>query len=300
MAKPSLVILAAGMGSRYGGLKQMDSFGPSGETIVDYTVYDAIQAGFEKVVFVIRKDIEAPFKEKYIDNISRHADVHCVFQQLDSLPEGYAVPIGREKPWGTAHAVWMAESVVNEPFAMVNADDYYGRSSLKSAFDHLNEINNAEEAGLLVGYKLRNTLSEHGKVSRGICEVSEDGYLEKIVERTDIYKDGEAAYYLENDERHPLTADETVSMNLMGFSSKVFDNIAEGFDAFYKANIDNLKGEYYIPKVMDEMIKSGVKVPVLKTDDNWFGVTYQEDKPVVQEALSRLIEEGFYEKNLWN
>ncbi len=299
MTKPSLVILAAGMGSRYGGLKQMDSFGPSGETIVDFTVYDAMQAGFEKVVFVIRRDIEEAFKEKYVDKMSKKLQVECVFQQLDSLPDGYTAPEGREKPWGTAHAVWMAKKVVDEPFAIVNADDYYGRNSLQTMFDHLSGLNNSTAQAVLVGYILRNTLSEHGKVSRGVCKIGDQGFLKEINERTDIYKENEGAYYLDGDSRGELTGDEIVSMNLMGFTSKVFDEIEEGFDSFYQANRDNLKGEYYIPTVMSEMIKKGVQVPVLKTVDSWFGVTYKEDKPVVQKELDKLVQKGFYPKNLW-
>lgn len=300
MNKPSLVVLAAGMGSRYGGLKQMDSFGPSGETIVDYTVYDALKAGFEKVVFVIRRDIEDAFKRKYVENISRKMQVECVFQELHSLPDGYSVPEGREKPWGTAHAVWMAESAVNEPFAIVNADDYYGRNSLKSMFDHLSGLNDNEAQAVLVAYILRNTLSEHGKVSRGVCEIGEDGFLNQINERTDIYKNGHAAYYLEEGKRGELSGDELVSMNLMGYSSKVFKEIHNGFDTFFKVNKNNLKGEYYIPKVMTDMIRNGVQVPVLTTEDSWFGVTYQEDKPVVKRALDTLVDQGFYPRALWN
>lgn len=299
MGKPNLVILAAGMGSRYGGLKQLDHFGPGGETIIDYTIYDAIKAGYGKAVFVIRKSIMADFQKAYVDKWEDKINIECVFQELDSLPAGMKVPEERVKPWGTAHAVWMAEKCVDAPFAIVNADDYYGRSSLKAMYDHLNKLDPATNQAVLVGYVLKNTLSEHGKVSRGICS-SQDGFLEKIVERTDIYKKAhEGAYYIENNKQHSLTGEELVSMNLMGFTPEVFKFIRDGFKEFFVLSKSDLKAEYYIPSVMQQMINQGVKVPLLKTNDSWFGVTYQEDKPDVRKKLSALIDKGFYPKNIW-
>lgn len=301
MKRPSLVVLAAGLGSRYGGLKQIDQFGPSGETLVDYALYDALKAGFQKVVFVIRKSMEAEFHQVFVANISKQAEFHYVFQELDTLPAGLTVPRGREKPWGTAHAAWTANEVVKEPFVIVNADDYYGRTSLKGIHDHLLGINDDELYACLVGYVLKNTLSDHGRVSRGICEVDDQGFLKSIVERTDIYKGGHTtAYYEENGVQIPLTGLETVSMNLMGFFPKVFDLMEQGFLQFFENNKHDLKAEYYIPTVLDYVRSSGIKVPVLKTDNVWFGVTYKDDKPGVVKRISDLVESGVYPHQLWN
>lgn len=297
---PSLVVLAAGLGSRYGGLKQMDQFGPCGETLIDYTLYDALQAGFQKVVFVIRKSMEAEFHKVLASNISKQAEVHYVFQELDSLPSGLTSPEGREKPWGTAHAVWTTGKVVNEPFVIVNGDDYYGRSALKTIYDHLLSIDDSQLYACLVGYVLKNTLSEHGRVSRGICEVDYQGFLESIVERTAIYKGGKTvAYYEESGEQFPLTGQEIVSMNLTGFSPKVFDLIELGFLQFFQNNRYNPKAEYYIPMVLDKVRKCGVNIPVLKTNEVWFGVTYKADKPEVVKRIGHLVKSGAYPHQLW-
>jgi dTDP-glucose pyrophosphorylase len=297
--QPTLVILAAGIGSRYGGIKQLDGFGPYGERIIDYTVYDAIKAGYGKIVFVIRKAIEADFNEAILKKWEGKIPVEVVFQELDSLPKGYDVPKGREKPWGTAHAVWMTEKVVNEPFAIVNADDFYGRVSLEVACNYLKEIDNNQHAGCLVGYQLDNTLTNNGSVSRGICGSNNQGNLTEIVERTKIYKEEGTIYFEENDTKSPLSPQTLVSMNLMGFSSKVFEVIAAGFDTIYKQSATNLKVEYYIPTVLNELIKSGVKAPVLPTTDQWFGVTYSEDKAWVKEQLAALHMVGAYPSDLW-
>ncbi|MEQ9218357.1 MAG: sugar phosphate nucleotidyltransferase [Cyclobacteriaceae bacterium] len=295
---PTLVVMAAGMGSRYGGVKQIDTFGPSGETIVDYTVYDALRVGFRKVVFIIRNHLLADVKEKFSGLID-HADVEFVYQELDSLPVGLSVPEGREKPWGTGHAVWTANQVVDEPFVVVNADDYYGRSALKVIYDHLKHVDNKKVDACLVAYQLKNTLSDHGSVSRGICEVSEDGSLKSITEKTEIYKGTDHPYYVEDGKDHPLTGNEPVSMNLMGFTSQVFKDIETDFIKFYHKSKRNLKAEYYIPTVLDNVRKSGSDVPVLFTDESWFGVTYKEDKVIAQKKLRAMIDEGIYPKSLW-
>ena len=301
MKNPSLVVLAAGLGSRYGGLKQMDQFGPCGETLIDYTLYDALQTGFQKVVFVIRKSMEAEFHNVFAANIEKHAEVHYVFQELDTLPAGLTLPTGREKPWGTAHAVWTTSKVVEEPFVIVNGDDYYGRSALKTIYDHLLSIDGSQLYACMVGYILQNTLSDHGRVSRGICEVDCQGFLENIAERTAIYKGGQTiAYYEEGREQFPLTGQEIVSMNLTGFSPKVFDLIELGFLQFFQNNRYNPKAEYYIPMVLDRVRKCGVNIPVLKTDETWFGVTYKADKPEVEKRIAQLVKSGIYPQQLWN
>lgn len=298
--KPSLVVLAAGLGSRYGSLKQMDKFGPSGETIVDYAIYDAMKAGFEKIIFVIRKSIEEEFKEIFVSKLEGKVQVEYVFQELDVLPEGFSVPSQREKPWGTAHAVLTAASKINEPFAIVNADDFYGRASLKTIYDHLLTLDNKELSACLVGFVLEKTLSEHGRVSRGICKVSEQGTLEEIVERTHIYKKEEGgAYYEEDDQKVSLTGKEIVSMNLMGFTSQVFKLMQDQFVEFLNNQGKELKSEYFIPSVLDNVRKKGVKVPVLVSREQWFGVTYKDDKPIARRNLLRLVDEGIYPNNLW-
>ena len=301
MNKPTLVIIAAGMGSRYGGLKQLDGFGPSGETIMDYTVYDAIRAGFGKIIFVIRKDFEGDFNKKFIDKIAPHANVDYVFQELDKLPEGYAVPGDRIKPWGTGHALWVTREVVDTPFAVVNADDFYGQSSLHLIHDHLAQLDSESLQAVMVGYILKNTLSDHGKVSRGICSVYGNGVLESIIERTDIYKKHpEGAYYVENEAQFPLTGNETVSMNLMGFTPKVYPMITEGLTKFLDENAAELKAEFYLPKILDMVRQSGVDVPVLETHEKWFGVTYQDDKPLVKDMLDAATKKGTYPVSLWS
>lgn len=295
---PTLVVMAAGMGSRYGGIKQIDTFGPSGETIVDYTVYDALQVGFKKVVFIIRRHLLADVREKFSGLIA-HAEVEFVFQELDVLPKDLSVPEGREKPWGTGHAVWTASQAVNEPFVVVNADDFYGRSALKVIYDHLSNVDNSKLDACLVAYQLKNTLSDHGSVSRGICEVTEAGDLKSINEKTEIHKGTDHPYYVEDGKQHPLTGNEPVSMNLMGFTSQVFKDIEADFVRFYQKSKDNLKAEYYIPTVLDNVRKSGKNVPVLFTDESWFGVTYKEDKVIAQNKLKAMIDEKIYPKSLW-
>lgn len=296
--KPTLVIMAAGMGSRYGDLKQIDTFGPSGETIVDYTVYDALKVGFTKIVFIIRKHLENDFKDKFRELID-HAEVHFVFQELDVLPDDLKVPEGRVKPWGTGHAILMAGEVVNEPFAVVNADDFYGRSALQMIFDQLSNLDNNQLQACMIAYQMKNTLSDHGSVSRGLCEVSLTGDLKSINEKTEIYKGDGKPYYVEESEKFPLTGNEPVSMNLMGFTSPVFDLIESLFIDFHRESGARPKAEFYIPTVLDNVRKSGKRVPVLVTNESWFGVTYKEDKLTAQLTLQRMIQEGTYPKNLW-
>lgn len=299
--KPALIVLAAGLGSRYGSLKQIDKFGPCGETIVDYAIYDAIEAGFEKIVFVIRRSIEQEFKELFVEKLKDKVRIEYVFQELDVLPAGFSVPDGREKPWGTAHAVLTAAPKISEPFAIVNADDFYGRASLRLIYDHLAAMNNTELSAGLVGFILENTLSEHGRVSRGVCKINEKGELDEIIERTHIYKNKQGgAYFEEGNKTVELTGKEMVSMNLMGFTSRVFDLMADKFVEFLNGQGKELKSEYFIPSVLDHVRQTGVKVPVLVSAEQWFGVTYQEDKPIAKQKLMKLVEAGVYTKNLWS
>jgi len=299
--KPTLVVLAAGMGSRYGSLKQIDEFGPSGETIIDYSIFDAIRAGFKKVVFIIRREIEADFKEVFGGKFSGSIEVDYVFQELSNLPDGAIVPEGRQKPWGTGHAVLLAAEKVHDPFAVINGDDFYGMTSFQLLCDYLLEQNPANLNGCLIGYKLKNTLSDHGHVSRGVCAMNEDQELQAVNERTQIFRSGDNICYIEDDTEHLLTGDEIVSMNLMGFTPPFFDILKEGFTNFLNTTNDPIKGEYYLPVAMTSMIeKYGVQVPVIKTPEMTYGVTYQEDKKSVRNMISKKIEEGVYPSKLWN
>ena len=293
----TLIVLAAGMGSRYGGLKQLDQFGPSGEAIIDYSLFDAQQVGFDKVVFVIRKHMEDAFRERFAHNLEGKMDVHFVYQELDILPKGFDIPAGREKPWGTAHAMWMAHSVVNEPFTVINADDFYGRSAYELSYNHFLQ---GTDENCLIGYQLANTISEFGSVSRGVCSVDENGYLEKINERTKIYRKDGILGYEENDQIHELSEDTNVSMNMMGFGPAIFDYIEEIFIEFLKEHGQELKSEFFLPIVLEKMITGGAgKVKVYQTDARWFGVTYQEDKEHVTKQINGLIKKGLYPAKLW-
>ncbi len=298
--KPTLLVLAAGIGSRYGSLKQIDTFGPSGETIVDYSVYDAIRAGFGKIVFVIRRNIEKEFKEVFSGKFSDDIIVDYVLQELDILPEGLSVPNGREKPWGTGHAVMVAEEKIQEPFAVINADDFYGQQSFQVVHDHLVGFSPDKLDACLVGFKLKNTVSEYGYVSRGICEVDDRHILNDIVERTHIEKEGNRYFLEEDGEVFNLTGEETVSMNLMGFSPAAFRYFREGFYRFMEENKDELKKEYFLPSVLNKIVHTeAAMVKVLHTPEKWFGITYKEDKPVAKETLLKLVEAGKYPENLW-
>ncbi len=298
--KPTLLVLAAGIGSRYGSLKQLDRFGPSGETIIDYSIYDAISAGFGKIVFVIRRNIEEEFKEVFYGKFSGEIIIDYALQELDIVPEGITVPEGRVKPWGTGHAVMVAEEKIKEPFAVINADDFYGRQSFQVVHDHLTGFSADSLDACLVGFKLKNTVSEFGYVSRGICEVDERHILRGIVERTHIVKEGDRYYYEEEGKQYELTGEETVSMNLMGFSPVAFKYFREGFHRFIRENAGDLKKEYYLPSVLNKIVHTGAaEVQVIDTHEKWFGVTYKEDKPTARKALQKMVREGIYPEDLW-
>ncbi|PRZ00627.1 nucleotidyltransferase-like protein [Marinilabilia salmonicolor] len=297
--KPTLLILAAGMGSRYGGLKQMDELGPNGESIIDYSVFDAIRAGFGKVVFVIRPSFADAFKERFESRLKGKIETEYVFQELENIPAEFSIPEGREKPWGTGHAMLMAKEVINEPFAIINADDFYGHEAYKSAVDFINN-NPKENEYAMIGYALKNTLSEHGTVSRGVCETDSKGYLQEVTERTKIgWEDGKVFFY-EGDSKTELTGNEPVSMNFWIFKPTFFSELEKGFNRFLAEKGQEMKSEYYFNVRADELIKAGeASTKVIDTDAKWFGVTYQEDKPIVQESLNKLIEKGEYPAKLW-
>ncbi|MFP5236067.1 MAG: NDP-sugar synthase [Acidobacteriota bacterium] len=298
MASPTLLVMAAGMGSRYGGLKQIDPVGPSGETIIDYSIYDALRAGFGKLVFVIRKDIEEPFKETVGARFEKQAPVEYVFQELDKLPAGFTVPEGRTKPWGTTQAVLMAEETIKEPFAVINADDFYGAESYRVLADHLKS---GSQDYAMVGFVLRNTLSDFGSVARGVCRVSGSGYLERIEELTNIERDGNGAKNTAPDGKvTPLSADEPVSMNFWGFTPRIFTQLHEVFDRFLKRSGKELKAESYVPAAVGELIAlRQATVKVLHSADPWFGVTYREDRPRVVDSIRKLVDAGKYPAKLW-
>ncbi len=297
--KPTLVILAAGMGSRYGGLKQLDEIGPNGEAIIDYSLFDAIRAGFGKVVFIIRHDFEDAFKARFDNKLKGKIEVEYVFQDLNDLPEGFKVPEGREKPWGTGHAVRSARNAVNTPFAAINADDFYGKEAYETVVKFLSSEAN-ETTYAMVGYRMDKTLSENGTVSRGLCISDESSNLTFIEELTKISLENDGIFYYKNEEKIALKGNETVSMNFWGFHPSLFSLLEDGFIDFLKENGNELKSEYYIPIPVYNLIKSGRgKVKVLTSDASWFGVTYQEDKPVVKQRINDLISDGKYPSNLW-
>lgn len=298
--KPTLVILAAGMGSRFGGLKQVEPVGPKGEAIIDYSIFDAIRAGFGKVVFVIRESFADAFKEKFGDKLAGKVEVEYVFQELDNLPEGFSLPEGREKPWGTAHAILVAKDVIKEPFCALNADDFYGFNAYKVMADFLKNSEKPNEYSM-VGYKLRNTLSDYGSVSRGICQVNENNFLESIVETKKILKkDGKIISIEPEGIEKTLTGEETASMNIWGFKTSIFEVLEQKFTEFLKKEINNPKSEMYIPSVVFEMIdENKATVKVLNTNSPWFGVTYKKDKPVVVEKINSLIKEGEYPQEIF-
>jgi len=300
--KPTLLILAAGLGSRYGGLKQLDQIGPSGETLMDYSIYDAKRAGFGKVVFVIRKSFEEDFKTHIFSKYNEFIDVDYVFQELDMLPEGYSVPPDRKKPWGTGHAVLMAQSKITGPFAVINADDFYGKDSflaIASFLNALDEDNNNRYC--LLAYKLKNTLSEHGSVSRGLCYLDKNDYLINIEEHTKIHIEKDKIISVVKDnEKFDLSENAPVSMNLMGFTPSAFSYFKHYFNEFIENNYNNLKAELYLPEVVSKIIKSGsAKVRVLPSNEKWFGVTYKEDKEVVVQNINEMITKGIYPEKLW-
>ncbi|MFA6701876.1 MAG: sugar phosphate nucleotidyltransferase [Dysgonamonadaceae bacterium] len=299
--KPTLFVLAAGMGSRYGGLKQLDGVGPSGETIMDYSIYDAVNAGFGKLVFVIRDTFENDFREKIVKKYEKKIPVELVFQDINNLPEGFTAPEGREKPWGTNHAVMMGKDVINEPFAVINADDFYGRESYKVLCDFLTKLENANDEYCMIGYRVGNTLSESGTVARGICETDIESNLTGVVERTQIKRiDGVVKYNDENDQWIEIDDNAPVSMNMWGFTPDYFKYSEDYFVNFLKENADNLKAEYFIPLLVNDLIiENKVNVKVLDTPSKWFGVTYAQDRPEVVTKLQKLVDDGVYPSPLW-
>lgn len=295
--KPTLLVLAAGMGSRYGGLKQIDGLGPNGEIIMDYSINDAIRAGFGKVVFVIRHDFKDAFKSVInAEHFGNRIQVEYVYQELDYLPEGFSVPEGRVKPWGTNHAILMAKDVINEPFAIINADDFYGRDAFQVMGDHLRTLENAKGQYCMVGYCLENTLSENGTVSRGVCEVNEQGLLTGMTERTNIGRSGNIIQNTNPDgSTIELAPDTTVSMNLFGFTPDYFAESEKLFVEWLRERGSEMKSEYYIPFAVNTFIANGyATMRVLKTTAQWFGVTYKEDRDMVVDRLRKLHEQGIY------
>ena len=306
MNKPILVVMAAGMGSRYGGLKQMDPVGANGEIIMDYSLYDAYQAGFRKVVFIIKEEMMDDFKEVIGNRAEKVMEVAYAFQKLDDLPEGFTVPEGRVKPWGTGHAVLAARDHIDGPFAVINADDYYGAAGFKKIYDFLAEVKDDEIAHYtMVGYELMNTLSENGHVARGVCSVDENSMLTDITERTKIVKTETAAAFTEDDGKTwtELDRDTIVSMNLWGFTASMMEALKERFPEFLKKTVveNPMKGEFFLPFVVGDLLaENKADAKVLTSADKWFGVTYKEDKPVVVEAIAKLTAEGKYPSPLWN
>jgi NDP-sugar pyrophosphorylase family protein len=298
--KPTLLVLAAGMGSRYGGNKQLDEVGPSGETIIDYSIYDAIRAGFGKIVFVIRRDIEEQVKERFVKKLKGKIEVDYVFQEITNVPEGAAYTPERVKPWGTSHAVLVADKKINEPFGVINADDYYGFESYRILHDFL--VNDTDpDRYCIVGYKLGNTLSDHGTVNRGVCNVDDAGLLENIVEVLKIEKTHEGARATASDSGElKFSGNEIVSMNLFGFKPSCFDIIRKDFREFIAKNGMDPKSELLIPATLDRFIKKGeITIKVLMSNERWFGVTYREDKPFVVESIREMIRKGVYPEAIY-
>ena len=295
---PTLLVMAAGMGSRFGGLKQIEPVGPSGETIIDYSIYDALRAGFGKLVFIVRKDIEAQFREVVGARFEKRVQVEYVHQELDKLPAGFTVPAGRTKPWGTTQAVLMAADAIHEPFAAINADDFYGAEAYRALAGHLTS---GTPDFAMVGFVLRNTLSEFGSVARGICQVDANRYLTDVVEMTAIERDGEHARDTAGDGAiTKLDGSEPVSMNMWAFTPAIFPLLKENFEAFLKANGTEMKKECYIPNTVNELVKAGkARVKVLHTNDSWFGVTYREDHPSVVANIRAQVAAGKYPERLW-
>lgn len=305
MKKPVLVIMAAGMGSRYGGLKQIDPIDAEGHIIMDFSIYDAVKAGFEKVVFIIKKENEADFRESIGNRMEKQIQVEYVFQDLHNLPEGFEVPEGRVKPWGTGHAVLSCLSVIDGPFAVINADDYYGQQAFQMIYDFLTTHRDEEKYQYtMVGYLLENTLTENGHVARGICETNAEHKLTKITERTRIEKHADGPAYTEDDGATwvQVAGEAIVSMNMWGFSASMLSELNERFSGFLKENLSEnpLKCEYFLPFVVDELIREDkAEVTVLESRDRWYGVTYKEDKPVVVKAIQALKDQGLYPQKLW-
>jgi len=298
--KPTLFIMAAGMGSRYGGLKQIDGLGPNGETIMDYSVYDALRAGFGKVVFVIREDFAADFKQKVLAKYQGQIPCEICYQAVDKVPAGFTINAERTKPWGTNHAVLMAKDIIHEPFAVINADDFYGKEAFEVMSQFLSSIEGKRNEYCMAGYHVSNTLSEHGTVSRGVCETDEHGFLTGVTEHTNIQRINGEVVYIEGDNKVVLNNNTPVSMNMWGFTPEYFDYSMEAFKQFLLVHGQELKSEYYIPTVVNDLIVSNqVTCKVLDTTAKWFGVTYAEDRPQVVQKILDLIEAGVYPKKLF-
>ncbi|MDD2246513.1 MAG: sugar phosphate nucleotidyltransferase [Proteiniphilum sp.] len=299
--KPTLFVLAAGMGSRYGGLKQLDGVGPSGETIMDYSIYDAVNAGFGKLVFVIRKSFEDDFRKKIVKKYEKKIPVELVFQELDNLPEGFSPHPDRVKPWGTNHAVMMGKEVIHEPFAVINADDFYGRESFQVLADYLKTLENSHDKYCMVGYRVGNTLSESGTVARGVCETDKNGNLTGVVERTQVMRiDGKVSYKNERDQWIAIDDNTPVSMNMWGFTPDYFKYSDDYFVQFLKENAENIRAEFFIPLLVNHLIVNGnITVKVLDTPSKWFGVTYADDRPEVVSKLKSLTANKAYPSPLW-
>lgn len=303
--KPVLVIMAAGMGSRYGGLKQIDPIDKDGHIIIDFSIYDAIRAGFEKIVFIIKKANEKDFKEVIGKRMEKHVQVEYVFQELENLPEGYSVPEGRVKPFGTGHAILSCKDVIDGPFAVINADDYYGPSAYKMIYDYLDSHSDDDKYRYtMVDYVLENTLTDNGHVARGVCETDKNHYLTGITERTHIEKKDDGAYYTEDDGNtwQQIPEGSTVSMNLWGFSESILKELDARFPKFLDENLEKnpLKCEYFLPTVVNELLdENKATVEVLKSLDKWYGVTYKEDKEYVMDAIQKLKDSGLYPEKLW-
>jgi len=298
--QPTLLILAAGMASRYGSLKQTEGFGPSGETIMEYSIYDAIRAGFDKVVFIIRKDFAAPFQEKFDAILKDKVEVEYVYQDLNDFVSESDIPEGRKKPWGTGHAVLCAKDAVSEPFAVINADDFYGKEAFENAFAFL-DTECDKNTGAIIGYELNKTLSDHGTVSRGVCEIDADNNLVSINERTSIAKKDNKIFYEENTQQIEVPFDSSVSMNFWCFDPSVFSLTERLFKEFVQENKHNIKAEFFIPIIADYFInQTDYKIKVIPTSSQWFGVTYKEDAPIVKQSLDGLIDGGVYPESLWS
>ncbi len=299
--KPTLFILAAGMGSRYGGLKQLDGLGPNGETIMDYSVFDALRAGFGKIVFVIREDFAEDFKNIVLKKYEDKVPCEVCFQALDKLPEGFSVPEGRTKPWGTNHAILMAKDIIKEPFAVINADDFYGKEAFEVLAKFLTQVDGQKNRYCMAGYRIENTLSEHGSVNRGVCQTDLDGNLTDVVERCNIERkeDGQIQFE-ENGEIHTIAEGTPVSMNMWGFTPEYFDYSEESFKQFLAEHGQEMKSEFFIPTLVNDLIVAGTATcEVLDTTAKWFGVTYAEDRPMVVARIQALIDAEVYPKKLF-
>ena len=298
--KPTLLILAAGMASRYGSMKQIDAFGPNGETIIDYSIYDAIQAGFGKVVFIIKEEFVDNFKAIFDAKLAGKIETDYVFQNFDLKQYGIDTEVERLKPWGTGHAILAARHAIKEPFCVINADDFYGLDAYEKMVKFLTEEVTGSNYSM-IGYEVSKTLSDFGAVSRGVCKVSADGYLEEIIERTKLFREGDAIIYEEEDKQYPLAVDTRVSMNFWGFTPEVFKISKELFRDFVEINKENPKAEFYIPIIVETLLSSETAdFKVVPTASKWFGVTYKEDKPIVQASIDELVKNGVYPENLWD